>query len=248
MLDHLVVHRGCNVLVEEVLQKSRLLRCLCQARLDVDAVVSEVLRVRPRCGIPHLQLGVFDHAALLEVHEKHLARTEPSLVRDLLVRNVYHSNLRCQDETLVGGNVESARTKPIPIQCGTELKAIREGHQSWTIPGFHEARLVLVEGALLRLHVFRILPSLRDHHHDDLCQVAVAAGQEQLYDVVEESRVAANVLVNREEHLQVQVTEALSVMHECLTSLDLVAIALKSVDLAVVRNASEWVRTIPGRK
>mmetsp|Transcript_106411 Transcript_106411/g.266657 ORF Transcript_106411/g.266657 Transcript_106411/m.266657 type:complete len:205 (+) Transcript_106411:625-1239(+) len=145
-------------------------------------------------------------------------------------------------------DVETPRPQAVSVQSGAKLLTICEGDQCWAVPRLHEAGVVLVEGPLLRLHVLGVLPGLGHDHHDDLREVAVACGKQQLDNVVEQSRVTANVLIYREELLHRHVAEGLRFCHESLSRTHLVPVALQSVDLAVVSDPPEGVRAVPRRE
>mmetsp|Transcript_60244 Transcript_60244/g.196908 ORF Transcript_60244/g.196908 Transcript_60244/m.196908 type:complete len:466 (+) Transcript_60244:4746-6143(+) len=246
-LHHSRVFRIDAFLIHQLLDQGSVVRGLwAQHVLELQAVLLQVLRIRLLLRVFALELLVLNKVALLEIHQQHLARAQSALERHVLVVHVHDADFGAQDEVVVRGDVEATRPEAVAVQGGAELLAVCEGDQRRPIPRLHEARVVLVEGMLVCIHVLRILPCLGDHHHDDLGQVSAARGEEQLHDVVEQRGVAADVLVDGEEFIQVHVPEGLCHGHERLPGPDLVPVALQGVDLSVVSNAPERVSAVPG--
>mmetsp|Transcript_39529 Transcript_39529/g.92596 ORF Transcript_39529/g.92596 Transcript_39529/m.92596 type:complete len:700 (+) Transcript_39529:1005-3104(+) len=234
------------LLVEQLLDQRRVrLGLRTQSVLDLDAVSLQEVSIGLLLRIAHLQLVILDELPLAEVHQEHAAWTQASFKLHLLLWDIHDSDLGGENEPLVLGDVEAAWTEAVSIQRGAELDTIGEANQGRAIPRLHDAGQVLVESFLLRLHAIGILPSFRDHHHDNLCQLAGTCGEQELHDVVQQRRVTADVLVHGEESIQLRTAEGRGVVHQCLPGADRVAIACQSVDLAVVGNASERVGTVP---
>mmetsp|Transcript_54993 Transcript_54993/g.128326 ORF Transcript_54993/g.128326 Transcript_54993/m.128326 type:complete len:542 (-) Transcript_54993:553-2178(-) len=254
--DHSLVHQGdvrgveaARLLIKKVLNESSIrLRLWPQSVLNLDAVLFQVVCVRLLFGITHLEFAVLNELSLREVHEQHLARTQAAFEFDIFLWHIHHAHLRGQDEPLVLGDVEAAWSETVAVQRGAELDTVGEADKSRTIPRLHQARQILVEGLLFGLHAVRVLPGLRDYHHDHLSQVTCSSSKQQLHHVVQEGRVTADVLVHREECVQGSSAEGRRVIHQRLACADGVPVAGQSVDLTVVGNASERVSTVPGRE
>ena len=120
-----------------------------------------------------------------------------------------------------------------------------KGMRGRTVPWLHQARMELVEGALVGRHVGPLLPRLRDHGHDRLREAAPGHEQE-LEHVVEVPRVRTVGLDDREELLQfvpeqIRAQDAFAGVHP-------VAVAQQRVDLAVVAHGAVGLGAVPRRE
>ena len=213
--------------------------------LEIDEVLVEPLPVRVLRRPALLQLLVGDDAALGGVDEKHPPRLQAALVQDVLRLDVEHADLGTHDDAVVGGDVVAGRAQAVAVEHGPDLGAVGEGDRGRTVPRFHQAGVVLVERLLLVGHRLVLLPRLGDHHHHRVAEGAAGEVQE-LEAVVELRRVAAVLLDDGEELLEV-VAEQPRAQHR-LARVHPVLVAPESVDLAVVDQVAVRVRPLPARE
>src|SRR5439155_45449 len=112
-----------------------------------------------------LELRVVDDASFTSVDEQHLAGLKTSFEAYLFWRNIKYPNLSRHDDVAVLGHTIPRWPKSIPIQHRTDANAVTENHRSWTVPGFHQARVVFIEGFLLVAHRFVAVPGFGNEHH-----------------------------------------------------------------------------------
>ena len=201
------------------------------------------LAVRAPPGPLGLDLVIRHHPPGFEVDQEQPARPQPALLDHALGRDRQHSDLRRHDAAVVVGDVIAARAQPVAVQDRPDAGAVGERDGRGTVPRLHQARVVLVEGALVGRHVVALLPGLRDHHHDRPRQRA--AGHEQEFEhVVEVAGIGAVRLHHRKELRQV-VAEVLGA-HHAFAGVHPVAVAEERVDLAVVAHEAVRLRPVPG--
>ena len=123
--------------------------------------------------------------------------------------------------------------------------AVGKGHRCRTVPGLHQAGMVLVEGPLLRAHGLVVFPWLRHHHHHGVRQ-RTAAHDQQFQAVVEHGRVRAVGVDDRQGLLDV-VAEQLA-FEERLAGVHPVDVAAQGVDLAVMGQEVVGVGPVPAGK
>ena len=120
--------------------------------------------------------------------------------------------------------------------------AVGERDRGRAVPGLHQARVVLVERALLLVHRLVPGPRLRDHHHHRVGQGA--AGQDQQLEHVVEHRGVAALGVHHGQDLPQVVAERLR-LEQALPRVHPVDVAAQGVDLAVVADQPVGVRARP---
>ena len=145
-----------------------------------------------------LQFFVRDDAALLEIDQQHLARLQAPLLDDVLFRNRQHARLRRHDDGVVLGDEIARRAQPVAVERRADLAAVGEGHRRRTVPRLHQAGVILVEGAPLRIHRRIADPGLRDQHHRGVRE-AVAAHRQEFERVVEAGGVRLAFIRDRPE-------------------------------------------------
>ena len=228
-------------------------RCRCQAGgcvLGRDAVqahahVVDPLPVGAGVGVLAFELFVLDDAALLQVDQKHAPRLQAPFAHDALLGNRQHARFRGQHHQIVVGDDEARRAQAVAVQRGTDLAAIGEHHGRGAVPRLHHGSVVLVEGALLRVHQRVLLPGFGDHHHHRLGQ-RVAGHDQQLQRVVEGGGVGLAFHGDGVELGQIVAQHGRA--HHALTRPHPVEVALDGVDLAVVRHQPVGVGQRPRGK
>ena len=114
----------------------------------------------------------------------------PALRDDVFGRDVEHAGLRSHDDEAVAGDAVARGAQAVAIEDGADLPAVGERDRRGAVPGLHQAGVILVERAQVRVHRLVIGPRLRDHHHHRVRERA-AGEHEQLERVVEHRGVAA---------------------------------------------------------
>ncbi len=183
--------------------------------------------------------------AVLDVDQQHLAGLQPPLLHDLRLRDVEHAHLRGHDDEVVVGDEVAGGPQAVAVQRRADELAVGEGHGRRAVPGLHEGRVVLVEGAALGVHERVARPGLGDHEHHRVGD-RVAAHHEELERVVERGRVGLAFVDEGPDLVEVG-PEELGVDGR-LARADPVEVALQRVDLAVVRDEAERVREVPRRE
>ena len=195
-----------------------------------------------RRGQPGLQLLVVDDAALLEVDEQHPPRLEPPLADDPGLRDVEHPDLGGHDDPMVVGHDVARRAQAVPVEGRADLAAVGERDRGGAVPGLHEGRVVLVEGAAVGVHEGVVLPRLRDHQHHGVGE-GVAARDQQLQGVVEGGGVRDPLADDRPQLVEVLAEEGRA--HAVAARVHPVDVPADGVDLAVVAEEAVRVGELP---
>ena len=209
---------------------------------EPDPLASQPFLVRSPHRNRLLQFFIRDQPALLEVHEEHLAGLQPPFHRDVLRRDVEHSDFGRHHDFVVFRDVVTARPQSVPIQHCADVVPVGERDRRRAVPRFLQRREVFVERPLLFRHRVMILPRFRDHHHYRFGQRPAGVVQ-QLQRIVEVARVRAVRLANRKQLLQIAAEEFR--LHHALPSVHPVDVASQRVDLAVVSHESARLSAVP---
>ena len=134
--------------------------------------IAQVNHVLFQPGTPRLSSGYFALDLLIlddltgsGVDQEHLARLKSALANDLFGRDVCNTNFRGEDYEAILGYHEATWAQAIAVQCCTNQSSIGEDNCGWSIPRFHDHRVVLEEVSELWLKVELLFPSARNHHH-----------------------------------------------------------------------------------
>ena len=206
--------------------------------VDADQVFLHPVGIGLRRGQLILDLIVGDDAAQLGVHQEHASGLEAPLLDDLLHGDVQDTGLARHHDQAVLGVDPPGGAQAIAVQDGADANAVGEGDGGGTVPGLHEAGVVLVEGLPQRAHGLVPAPGLGHHHHQRMGQ-GPARHVEQLQDVVEHRRVRALEVDDRQDLLQVGAQDA--GREEPLAALHPVHVAAQGVDLTVVGDVAVGV-------
>ena len=166
-------------------------------------------RVRLPAGQLLLDLGVGDDALLDRIHQEHAAGLQAALLANILGRHVDHAGLGGQHDQIVLGDDVAAGAQAVAVQRGADHAAVGEGDGRRSVPRLHQRGVVLVEGALVFVHVGIARPGLGNQHGHHVGQ-GTARLEEKLHGVVERSRVAAAGHDHREELVDLSPCSGLS--------------------------------------
>ena len=95
-------------------------------------------------------LVVVDDAALFKVDQQHLARLQPPLARDLLLRDRQYPGLRRDDQMIVVGDDVARRPQAVAVERGADLAAVGEGDRRRPVPRLHQRGVIFVKRPPLR--------------------------------------------------------------------------------------------------
>ncbi len=153
-------------------------------------------------GERRLQLLVRDQAALVEIDQQHLARLQPPLGDDVLLRDRQHAHLGGHDDAVVAGDEVACGTQAVAVERGADLAAVGERDGRGAVPRLHQRGVVLVEGAPFLVHERIARPGLRNHHHHGVRE-RVAALHQELECVVEAGGVGLALVGDRPQPVDV---------------------------------------------
>ncbi len=209
-----------------------------RAARAADEAALEPFAVRGAGGQPPLEPDVLLESAP-RIDRDHLARSQPASAHRP-VRQVGDARLRRTDDEIAADGV-AQRAQAVAVERRAHDPAVREHERRGTVPRLAEPRVVAVEVANGRLELGVSLPGLGNEHGQRVPNVPAAA-DEQLEDVVQHRRVrAARVDHGREQGVVVRAEPALARVHP-------VHVPLDRVDLAVVAEQAERLRTLPRRR
>ena len=185
-----------------------------------------------------------EQRAALQVERDHVAGTELALLLHVLGLVVPHSGLGGDGENTVAGDAEARRAQAVAIQRAQRVAAVGQYHPGRAVPRLHVHRVVLVEGAQIRVERIEAVPGRR-HQQPHGMQRIEPAHQQHLEHVVEALRVRAAHRDQRQHLLQVGQQRG---AQQRSARRGPVAVALDGVDLAVVGEIAIRVRKAPLRQ
>ena len=213
--------------------------------IDGDLIVFEPLRVRLPRSQPVFDFFVGDDAALAGIHQKHLPRLQAALHLHLLWFNVEHTGLGGHDDVLVMRDHVPSGAQPVAVEDRSDNSPVGKRDGGWSVPRFHQARVVFVKCALVRLHVGIASPRFR-YQHGHRVRKAAPRLQQKFHRVIEICGVAA---IGRNDGIELlQVVAKQRRLQNRLARVHPVDVALERVDLAVVRDVAIGMRSLPTRK
>ena len=154
-------------------------------------------------------------------------------------------DLRRHDDHAVLGDVVAGGTQAVAIEHRANHGAVGERDRRRTVPGLHERRVVLVEGAQLRAHLLVRGPRLGNHHQHGVRQRS-PRHHEELEHVVERGGIAAPLPDDRQELAEIVAEHGRS--QQAFPGAHPVDVAAQRIDLAVVRDVAIGMRERPGRE
>ena len=210
--------------------------------IDGDLIVFQPLRIRLSRGEPVLDLFVGDDAAFDCVYQEHFSRLQATFHLYLFGLDVEHAGFRGHDDVVIVCHHVASGAEAIAIEDRTDHSTVGECYGRWAVPRFHQASVIFVEGALLRLHVRIAGPGFRHQHGHGVRQTASRL-QEQFDGVVEIRGIATIGRDDGKELLYIVAKQRRP--QQRLACVHPVDVALERVDLAVVRDVAIGMRTLP---
>ena len=159
-------------------------------RHQLDLLLIKPLAVGLARGKLLFGFGVGDDALLHRVDEEHAAGLQAAFFEDVLRRNFDDAGFRSENDEIVFGDDVAAGAQAVAIECCADDFAIGERYGRRAVPGLHQGGVVLVEGALIFVHVRVAGPCFGNEHGHDMGQ-GTAGLVEKFDGVIERGRVAA---------------------------------------------------------
>ena len=180
-----------------------------------------------------------------EIDQQHLARLQPPLGDDVLLRDRQHADFRRHDDAVVAGDDVARRPQAVAVERGADLPAVGEGDRRRAVPRLHQRGVVFVERAALFVHQLIAGPRFGNHHHHRMRQRIAAHGQE--FERVVETGGVGLAFVGDRPQLR-DVGAEFRRRHRSLPRRHPVVVAAQRVDFAVMRDHAVGVRQRPGRE
>ncbi len=213
--------------------------------IERDLLLLEPLGVGLAGGEALLDFGVGDDALLHGVDQEHATGLQAALLADVLGGHVEDAGFRGEDDEIVLGDDVAAGAQTVAVERGADDAAVGEGNGCRPVPWFHQRCVVLVERALVLVHVGIAGPGFGDEHRHDVGKRT--AGLEEKFDgVIERRGVAAIGRDHGEEFLDLVAVQR-AVEHR-LARVHPTDVAANGVDFAVVGNVAVGMRELPTGK
>ena len=214
-------------------------------RVDGDLLLLEPFAVGLARGERLLDLGVGDDALLNGVDEEHAAGLQAAFLEDVFGRNFDDAGFGGENDQIVLGDDVAAGAQAVAVERGADDAAVSECDGGGTVPRLHQRGVVLVEGALVLVHVRIAGPGFGNEHGHDVGQGT--AGLEEEFDgVVERAGVAAAGTDDRIEVADLVAEER--ALEDRLARVHPTDVAADGVDLAVVRDVAIGMGELPAGK
>ena len=192
-----------------------------------------------------LQLFVRYEASFVEIDQEHTTWLQATFLFDNRWIDWEHADFAGHDDAVIGSQVIPAGAQSISVECRTDVMAIGEDDRGGTIPRFHHAAKVLVEGPLFLRHRVVLLPSFGHHHHDGFLK-RTASHQQELEDIIKRTRVRAHRFYDWKQLLEFRAKE-FAVRHP-FAGMHPVDVPSQRIDFAVVAHESQRLGAIPARE
>ncbi len=199
---------------------------------QIDQILLEPLPVRLPPGILCLEFLIINNASRLGINKEHLPRLQTAFFLDPLGGNIQNACFGGHHDQTVFCQQITRRTKSVPVQNSPHIAAISKGDRGRTVPRLHQAGMVLIKGALLRIHVLITDPGLGDHHHDRMRQ-GTPSHDQKLESIIKRGRIAPVRADDRSDLLDIMTKKL--IVHFLFTGPHPVQVPAQGVDLAVVR-------------
>ena len=193
-------------------------------------------------GVGVTNLVVPDDAALVGVHQQHLAGAERPGHQKLRGGDVEGARLGGEDQAVVAREVVAGGAQTVAVERGTHVATVGVDDRGRAVPGLGQKRLVLVEGAACRAELVVVVPGLGQKHADGAGE-RPAVHDHELQHVVEDRGVGA-LAVDHGQRLGHAVSQ-LGGIEVVLAGADPVDVAAQGVDLAVVDEQAVGVGALP---
>ena len=192
-----------------------------------------------------LNLIIADNASLLRVNHQHPSGTQAVFFDNSCRVNIYDTNLRCKNDSIVICNIITRRSEAIAIQSSTNSTAIRKGHSSRSVPCLNQRIMIFEEGLQVIIQMRIFAPRLRNHHHDSVRQTA-SAHQQKFQNIVEHAGIGTGFVNNRHNLLDI-ITPKTVAAHR-LARTHPVDITAQCIYFTVMHQIAVWMSSLPAGK
>ena len=132
--------------------------------IERDLLLLQPFRIRLARGQLLLDFRVGDDALLDRVDQEHAARLQAALLANVLRGNIEHAGLGGEHHQVVLGHDVAAGAKAVAVERRANDPAIGERDRSGAVPRLHQRCVVLVERALVLVHVRVAGPGFGNQH------------------------------------------------------------------------------------
>ena len=192
-----------------------------------------------------LNLIIADNASLLRVNHQHTSGTQTVFFDNSCRVNIYDTNLRCENDSIVICNIITRRSETVAVQSSTNSTAIRKGHSSRSVPCLNQRIMIFEEGLQVIIQMRIFAPRLRNHHHNSVRQTA-SAHQQKLQNIVEHAGIGAGFVNNR--HNLLDIITPKTVAAHCLTRTHPVDITAQCIYFTVMHQIAVGMSSLPAGK
>ncbi len=210
----------------------------------------DLLLLQPVCiglarGESLLDFGVGDDALLHGVDEEHAAGLQAAFLADVFGGNVDDAGFGGEHDEIILGDDVAAGAQAVAVERSADDASVSEGNGGGAVPGLHQRGVVLVEGALVLVHVGIAGPRFGDEHGHDVGK-RTSRLEEEFDGIVERSGVAALGHDDGVEILDFFAVER--IVEDRLAGGHPADVAADGVDFAVVGDVAIGVRQLPAGK
>ena len=176
------------------------------------------------------------------IDEEHAAGLQAAFLANVFGGDVDDAGFGGEDDEVVLGDDVAAGAQAVAVERGADDAAVGKGDGGGAVPGFHEGGVVLVEGALVLVHVGIAGPGFGDEHGHDVGKGA--AGLVEEFDgVVEGGGVAAAGNDDGKEIFDLVAVKRMA--DDGLARVHPAHVAADGVDFAVVGDVAVRVGELP---
>ena len=149
-----------------------------------------------------LNLIVADNAALLRINHQHTSGTQAIFFDNSCRINIYNTNLRCENDSIIICNIITRRSETITVKGSANSTAISKGHSCRSVPCLNQRIMIFEECLQIIIQMGIFAPRLRYHHHDSMRQTA-SAHQQKFQNIVEHAGIGTGFVNNRHNLLDI---------------------------------------------
>ena len=193
-----------------------------------------------------LDLRIRRDAVVFHVRQDHAPALELAALDDVLFRHVHKAAFRAEHHQAVPGDAPAAGAQAVAVEHGAHAPpAVGEDEAGGAVPGFHEGRVIFVEGSLVVAHDEGGPEGFGDHHHQGVGQ-GVARADQQLQHVVQGPGIRGLGIDDRQGVLQMCPQQGRG--EHGLAHAHVGRVAAQGVDLAVMGGQTEGLGQGPRRQ
>ncbi len=112
-----------------------------------------------------LELFIADDAPRLGIDQKHASGLETALFQNALGLDVEDPDFGAHNDQVVLGDVVARRAQTIAVEHRAHPHPVGKCNGRRSVPGLHQAAMILIKRLFGRVHTLMVFPRLRNHHH-----------------------------------------------------------------------------------